>query len=179
LDCTFISKPEALSQAHLVHAEVVGLYCMVTMLEDCLWFARQLRSSARLLVAGGPLPTCDPHPFLDDFDVIVRGEGEITMLELLHAYGSGGDFSKIPGIILSKKMDSESKIEAEILFAPDRPFIPDLDTLPFPARHLLPNQRYIQFGKKQYGYGITTVMSTRGCPYECEFCSNVFRRSFR
>ena len=180
LDCTFIAKPDALIQAHSSGSDVVGLYCMVTMLEDCLWFARQLRSSARLMVVGGPLPTCDPHPFLDDFDVIVRGEGEITMRELLHAYGTGSDFSNIPGIVLRKKVDTESKTEAETIFTPERPFITDLDTLPFPARHLLPNQRYIQFGKQQYGYGITTVMSTRGCPYECEFCSNViFGGSFR
>ncbi|OGN91345.1 MAG: hypothetical protein A2Y88_13520 [Chloroflexi bacterium RBG_13_48_10] len=117
---------------------------------------------------------------MDDFDVIVRGEGEITMRELLHAYGTGSDFSNIPGIVLRKKVDTESKTEAETIFTPERPFITDLDTLPFPARHLLPNQRYIQFGKQQYGYGITTVMSTRGCPYECEFCSNViFGGSFR
>jgi anaerobic magnesium-protoporphyrin IX monomethyl ester cyclase len=63
--------------------------------------------------------------------------------------------------------------EEENIFTPERQFIDELDKLPFPARHLLPNQRYLQFGKKQYGYGISTVMSTRGCPYECEFCSNV------
>jgi anaerobic magnesium-protoporphyrin IX monomethyl ester cyclase len=38
---------------------------------------------------------------------------------------------------------------------------------------MLPNESYIQYGKKKYGYSITTVMSTRGCPFHCEFCSNV------
>jgi anaerobic magnesium-protoporphyrin IX monomethyl ester cyclase len=180
LDCTFMDKPEALSQAQSAGAEVVGLYCMVTMLEDCLWFARQLRSTTRLLVAGGPLPTCDPQAFLNDFDVIVRGEGEITILELLQEYQTGGDYSHIPGIAFRQKISPQEESADETIFTPDRPFIQDLDSLLFPARHLLPNQRYIQFGKRQYGYGITTVMSTRGCPYECEFCSNVlFGGSFR
>ena len=62
---------------------------MVTMLEDCLWFASHLRDDCQLLVAGGPLPTCDPLPFLEHFDVVVRGEGEQTMQELLHAYEEG------------------------------------------------------------------------------------------
>jgi len=62
LDCTFLQKGEALERALAARAEVVGLYCMVTLIDDCLRFARGLRSAARLLVAGGPLPSCDPIP---------------------------------------------------------------------------------------------------------------------
>jgi anaerobic magnesium-protoporphyrin IX monomethyl ester cyclase len=180
LDCTFMNKPDALKQALEVRAEVVGIYCMVTMLDDCLWFAKQLRASARLLMAGGPLPTCDPYAFIEDFDVVVRGEGEGTVKELLQAYSTGGDFITIPGITLRRKTSTSEKAQAETIFTPDRHFTKDLDSLPFPARHLLPNHSYIQFGRKKYGYAITTVMSTRGCPYECEFCSNViFGGSYR
>jgi anaerobic magnesium-protoporphyrin IX monomethyl ester cyclase len=173
LDCTFIEKQQALQKALSARAEVVGIYCMVTMLEDCLWLARQLRNSARLLIVGGPLPTCDPQAFLDDFDVIVRGEGERTVVELLQAYSTGGDISSIPGLALRNKNRIDGKDNLETVFTPDRPFIDAVDNLPFPARHLLPNDNYIQFGKKKYGYSITTIMSTRGCPYDCEFCSNV------
>jgi anaerobic magnesium-protoporphyrin IX monomethyl ester cyclase len=180
LDCTFMNKPEALQQALEVRAEVVGIYCMVTMLDDCQWLARQLRASTRLLMVGGPLPTCDPQSFVNDFDVVVRGEGESTVLELLQVYSSGGDYSPVAGITYLKKFDKDGKEKSETLTNPDRPFIKDLDRLNFPARHLLPNRNYIQFGKKQYGYSITTVMSTRGCPYDCEFCSNViFGGSYR
>src|SRR5512143_3334639 len=83
LDCTFLERMEALRQARLVNAEVVGIYSMVSMLEESLWFARELRSQARLLIAGGPLPTCDPERFLRDFDLVVRGEGEGTLQEVL------------------------------------------------------------------------------------------------
>jgi anaerobic magnesium-protoporphyrin IX monomethyl ester cyclase len=180
IDCTFMKKPEALQQAMDAKAEVVGIYCMVTMLEDCLWLARQLRPNSQLLMVGGPLPTCDPQAFLDDFDVVVRGEGEQAILELLQAYTSGGDYSNIHGISLHKKNMTDGKAQQETISTADRHFSKDLDSLPFPARHLLPNQSYIQFGKKKYGYAITTVMSTRGCPYECEFCSNViFGGSYR
>jgi len=66
-------------------ATIVGVYCMVSMKEDCFWFAQQLRSTCQLLIAGGPLPTCNPEPFLDYFDVVVRGEGEQTVCELIRA----------------------------------------------------------------------------------------------
>jgi radical SAM superfamily enzyme YgiQ (UPF0313 family) len=173
IDCTFLNRDEALRQSLNVHAQVVGLYCMVTMQEDCLWLSRQLRSTTDLLVVGGPLPTCDPHAFLDDFDVVVRGEGEMTMLDLLENHSRGGDLSKVPGLVMRRKINVDGNSSFETISTPDRPLNTSLDSLPFPARHLLPNERYIQFGKKQYGYSLTTVMSTRGCPYECEFCSNV------
>ena len=180
LDCTFLDRTDALNKALAARAEVVGIYCMVTMIEDCLWFAGQLRDSCKLLVVGGPLPTCDPLPFLEHFDVVVSGEGEQTMIELLRAYAAASDFSAIPGIIYRPKSILPGSVNQEIVFTDERPFEKDLDRIPFPARELLPNQQYIQYGRKKYGYSITTVMSTRGCPYRCEFCSNVvFGGSYR
>ena len=180
LDCTFLNKAEALQQAVDTQAEVVGIYCMVTMLDDCMWFARRLRPNTRLLIAGGPLPTCDPQAFVQDFDVVVRGEGEATVIELLQAYNNKTSFHTILGVSMLKETKEKDKIKQEMISAPDRPFNTNLDNLPFPARQLLPNQKYIEFGRKKYGYSITTVMSTRGCPYKCEFCSNViFGASYR
>lgn len=159
LDCTFLSRDEALAKALAARAEVVGIYAMATLARDCLWFATRLRGRCGLLVAGGPLPTCEPAGFLGRFDVVVRGEGEQAMCEIVAAYEAGGEVDAQP--------------------AP-RPFATDLDAIAFPARDLLPNERYIAYGRKKYGYAITTVMSTRGCPFDCEFCSNVvFGGSFR
>ncbi len=174
IDCTFLDKKEALKQALDIKVDVVGIYGMVSMLDECLWFAQQLRSHCRLLVAGGPLPTCDPELFLKDFDVIVSGEGEQTMLELLHAFEAGADLARIPGIVY------RSEPQGKLISTPERGFTRELDRIPFPARSLLPNESYIRYGKKKYGFAITTVMSTRGCPYRCEFCSNVvFGGSYR
>ena len=178
VDCTFLDKKEALNRALETKAEVVGIYAMVSMLDECLWFARQLRPTCRLLVAGGPLPTCDPEPFLNAFDVVVRGEGEQTILELVRAYQETSDLDKIAGIVYRKHGDGVAK--SELVSTPERAFTKNLDRVPFPARSLLPNESYIRYGKKKYGYSITTVMSTRGCPFRCEFCSNVvFGGSYR
>ncbi len=153
---------------------------MVTMLEDAIRFARALRQPGRLLVAGGPLPTCAPEAFLDDFDVVVRGEGEQTLVELLQAFETGADLSSVAGISFRAGSDPVDPNVGNMITTPERKFTRNLDLLPFPARELLPNAAYIEYGKKKYGYSITTVMSTRGCPFRCEFCSNVvFGGSYR
>ncbi len=178
LDCTFLRRDEALRMALAANAEVVGISCMATMLDDCLWFAERLRGRCRLLVAGGPLPTCEPEAFLAHFDAVVRGEGEATMVELLDAHESGADIGAVPGVVTPRAAGAgDTPAPAP---APPRPFAPDLDRLPFPARDLLPNAAYIRHGRRRYGSSVTTVMSTRGCPFACEFCSNVvFGESYR
>jgi radical SAM superfamily enzyme YgiQ (UPF0313 family) len=180
LDCTFLDRHTAMDRAMLAGAEVVGIYCMVTMLEDCLRFAGSLRAHCQLLVAGGPLPTCDPALFAGQFDVVITGEGEATMVELLRAFEQGQDWATIPGLAWRERGREAGSEEEQIQFSSERPFEKELDRLPFPARDLLPNDEYIHYGRKKYGYAITTVMSTRGCPFRCEFCSNVvFGASFR
>jgi anaerobic magnesium-protoporphyrin IX monomethyl ester cyclase len=180
LDCTFMRREEALAQALAYKAEVVGIYCMVTMLEDCQWFAGQLRRQSKLLVAGGPLPTCDPLPFLAHFDVVVRGEGERTLPELLDAFETGADLNSVAGIVYRSASGGKGDGAGDGIHTPPRPFEKHLDRLPFPARHLLPNADYVHYGRQKYGYAITTLMSTRGCPFRCEFCSNViFGASYR
>ncbi len=180
IDCTFRNRREALQEALAIKAEVVGLYCMVTMVDDCLSFADQLRPTSRLLIAGGPLPTCDPLPFLEHFDVVVRGEGERTMCEVLRAWSGGADLGQVPGIVLRQVEGGRAETEPQVIFTSDPPFERGLDALPRPARQLVPNADYIRHGKKKYGYSISTVMSTRGCPFRCEFCSNVvFGGSYR
>jgi anaerobic magnesium-protoporphyrin IX monomethyl ester cyclase len=181
LDCTFLDRTEALQKALAVGAEVVGIYCMVSMTDECQWFAQQLRPHCRLLIAGGPLPTCDPEPFLDSFDVVVCGEGEQTMLELLRQHADGLGPAGIAGTVY-RLAASDASVDGKgaVVHAPARTFAKRLDEIPFPARDLLPNADYIRYGRKKHGYSITTVMSTRGCPFRCEFCSNVvFGGSYR
>lgn len=70
-----MKRDATLAQAQRCEAEVVGIYSMMTILEESIAFARHLRPQAKLLVAGGPLPSCDLGAFLTDFDVVVIGEG--------------------------------------------------------------------------------------------------------
>ena len=101
-------------------------------------------------------------------DIVVRKEGEITFLELMQKLEAGKSFGDVLGITYRKG--------EEIVRTPDRPYIEDLDSLPFPAFHLFPLN---QFNK--YGNIIFPVMTSRGCTFWCEFCIAVrmFGRKYR
>ncbi len=181
LDCTFMKRDEALKKARCAGADVVGIYSMVTMRNDSIWLARHLRDSCNLLIAGGPLPSCDPVSFMNDFDVVVKGEGEHAMLELVRTYDSGCDLLSIQGIVYRRGNNGRvNETQGEIVFTEPRILELDLDRIAFPARDLFPNNRYIDYWKKRFGHATTTVFTTRGCPFSCEFCSNaVFGISYR
>lgn len=99
LDCTFMDRHAALNKALHVDADIVGIYSMVSIREDSIMFARSLRNRCNLLIAGGPLPSCDPTSFMKNFDVVVIGEGERTIVEILSAYEGNHDFESIQGIV--------------------------------------------------------------------------------
>ncbi|MFH0701917.1 MAG: radical SAM protein [bacterium] len=92
-----------------------------------------------------------------DLDMIIRGEPEITLLEIL----SAKDKKDILGLTWLDKYNNK------IILNSDRPFNDDLDSLPFPARHLIDNKRYIRPDNRKI-QGVVKV--SRGCPYHCFFC---------
>ncbi len=182
LDCTFMTREDALRKAKDAEPDVVGIYSMVSMRRDSIKFAAFLRDSCDLLVAGGPLPSCDPFSFMKDFDVVVRGEGEKTMPDIVRAYENGSDPGNIPGIVYRKNNSGLVRCgeKGEIVNIETGKLEAGLDTIAFPARDLFPNDEYIDYWKRRTGSATTTVFTTRGCPFRCEFCSNaVFGISYR
>lgn len=103
----------------------------------------------------------------NNVDVVVRGEGEYTTLELINMvekYGLDPPHLKAIRGLAFKDGD-------QVIKTPDRPPIRNLDELPPPARHLLPMDKYTVFGKP---IRIVHVMASRGCPYGCSFCSTSY-----
>jgi magnesium-protoporphyrin IX monomethyl ester (oxidative) cyclase len=110
---------------------------------------------------------CLAHP---DVDFVVIGEPEHTFFELVDVleHGNTSDLKKIRGIAFKKN--------GEKVITSPRPLIQDLDSLPFPARHLLPMDAYFAAVRKHPLRGEihkrwATMVTSRGCPHKCVFCS--------
>jgi len=124
-----------------------------------------------LTVIGGSHVTFWDEEALEEcpqLDVVVRKEGENTFLELVQRLEAGKGFGDVLGITYRK--------DGKVVKTEDRPYIEDLDSLPYPAFHLFPLK---QFNK--YGNIIFPVMTSRGCTFFCEFCTAVrmFGRKYR
>lgn len=135
---------------------------------------KELRPDLKI-IAGGPHPTAFPEDTLSDpnIDYIVRGEGEISTLNLLNAILNKQPLNRIRGI--------GYKDDGKIIITPDQPFIEDLDTIPMPAWDL------IEWDKYKYYFNFTNVglfkyglmFTSRSCPYKCIYCHNMFGKAFR
>jgi anaerobic magnesium-protoporphyrin IX monomethyl ester cyclase len=182
VDCTFLDETHVIRKVHELSPSIIGIYSMYTMEENSKWFARLFKPECDLVVTGGPLPSICPERFLQDFDVVVVGEGEQTMLELARST-ENGDLSGIPGIVYNENHTRDKKappIHSRVLFNRPRQVVADLDSLQFPARDLFDNDSYQRQYKKTFGYSLTSMMSSRGCPFSCDFCSKpVFGDTFR
>lgn len=95
-----------------------------------------------------------------EVDVVVRGEGEITSVELMDAWTDGGDLHRVAGIAF--------RDGGQIVATPPRPFVADLDSLK-PAWNLVPWKEYSYRAKP--GSTLAVVSSSRGCKQHCSFCS--------
>jgi len=121
-----------------------------------------------ITVMGGPhvsMAKEDTLEHIKDVDMVVLGEGERTVVELAEALESGKDLSQVKGLLFRKN--------EEVVFTGPREKIEDLDTLPMPARHLVPVEEYNFFiqtkdGRKRKAQN---VMTSRGCPFNCYFCA--------
>lgn len=124
-------------------------------------------------IIGGVHPTITPEQALlkTEADVAVIGEGEITIVDVVRAIENKQGFSDIKGIAF---MDHGQYIRNEA-----QKFIEDLDSIPFPARDLLPMDKYLNTGPDiPMLYPTMTIFASRGCKANCIYCQPVARNLF-
>ncbi len=117
-------------------------------------------------------PSSRPNECLKELNVdfVVIGEQEMTTLELANTLEKGTeDLKNVKGLGFLENR--------KIIITPPRPFIEDMDSMPFPARHLLPMKEFFEAARKIPISGnlkkpSIRMLTTRGCPYGCIFCSN-------
>lgn len=134
------------------------------------------RSTGCKIVVGGPHATVLPERTMfecAEIDYLVCGEGELTFRDLLRCMASSCDISTVAGLYY-RGPDGLTASNAP------REFIEDLDTIPLPAYDLITDFGYT-FDVIKVGRKLGTIMTSRGCPYDCAFCAAkaVWRRSFR
>ena len=148
-----------LERLRTLRPAVIGLTGMTPMRELIARDLRLVRPLCEKVVLGGVHATRFQQRALDEFpevDALVIGEGEHTTPALLHWWNGHCPGSPPPGVLIR----GHDLVEA--------PVPNDLDALPWPARHLVPHERYRYVFQTHPRF--TTMISSRGCPFRCTFC---------
>lgn len=169
--------------------KVIGLSAITPIFFRAVQIAKAIkkRFPHLMILIGGHHVTIMPKQIMKEnkcVDLLVYGEGELTLLEIMEKYKKSNFkiksflsndklLSKIEGICFRKK--------GKVIITKKRELIKNIDFLPFPARHLLPMNKYIPLPNQYKKYPVVHMVIIRGCPFNCSFCSNnsVFGRKVR
>jgi len=183
------SNEQMVEMALNLNPKVIGLSALTPNFHRAVTFANEIKKKKPeiLIILGGHHATILPKKILEQnncFDIVVYGEGELTIEEIMSKYKSSGlskdDFmadyymlSGINGIVFRKG--------EEIVMTAKRELIPNLDVLPFPAWDLLSMNKYIPLANQYKRTPVINMVVIRGCPFNCSFCSgnSVFGRKIR
>jgi anaerobic magnesium-protoporphyrin IX monomethyl ester cyclase len=165
---TKISNKDLIDLIKRKKPELVGFSVLTPLVPDTRKLAKEIRgiSADIKIVLGNIHGTCFPDEVLQEgmADIVVRGEGEITMLELCHRLDRKDSLKDLPGI--------SYRIDGQIVHNPERGFMADLDSLPYPAWDMLSLEAYRSHPMISVNNAIALpVLASRGCDYRCYYCS--------
>jgi radical SAM superfamily enzyme YgiQ (UPF0313 family) len=175
-DSTFSSRQELWNLLQQGPPSVIGVYANLMTRSIVIEILRMAKESGWQTLVGGPEPGAYVHEYLAaGADVVVIGEGEITLEELVPA-------------LQSHSFDNLHHVEGIAFLAPDgavvrtkpRQQIKDIDAQPWPARESIDMTRYVDVWRRHHGRGSVSLITARGCPYHCRWCSHeVFGKTHR
>ncbi len=145
--------------------DVVGVTAETSRIKAAARLGKAARARGSLVVLGGPHAMFDADALFGDgvCDLIVCGEGEETFVEILQARKTGATFSEIPGLIYVGR-------DGKPVRTAKRSYKTPVDQYPLPARHLLDPEHHTSWTLG--GRRVASILSSRGCPYDCVFCSS-------
>ena len=179
VDCTFRQRDDVLAELLEAQPKIVGIYVMVSMSDNAFKLARNVRRllPETVLVCGGPLPTLRPERFARDFDFIFRGEADNSFPLFCTDYVEASKPREIlsavrqeaavyPGLYCHYEGESSPIKSSPQLFDEL-----SLNRLPIPDRNGFDHTSYQRFWVRKETFAPATIMTSYGCPYDCEFCS--------
>lgn len=162
---------------------VVGFTATTDVVSTAMWLCHEVKQAApsALCVLGGAHGTALPEQTLEEgeFDLVVLGEGELTSAEVIEAFKSGADHTRIAG--------TACRSTNQIIRNERRPYIKQLDMIPQPAFDLIDLEKHVGIGANQHALRCRKIqramvlMLSRGCPFSCKFCGSetLWQRKFR
>jgi len=176
-DTTFSTKKHQQTYLLVEKPAILALYAnLMTKVNviETMQFVREHLPETTIVLGGPDVRYNLEHYLKAGGHVAVIGEGEETMRELVEAIQAGNqtDFSQIDGVGFM--------LEGKLVQTKERSRIRPVDDLPFPNRHKIDIQKYLDTWKTYHGQQSMTMSTQRGCPYTCKWCSTaVYGQSYR
>ena len=167
-DTTFSSFEDLVALLHRRRPPVVGISGNLMTRRNVVRTVRACRELGARVVLGGPEPASYAAEYLErGADVVVEGEGELTLEQLLPLLleGERTALEEVAGIHL---LDPQG----EVVFTGRRKVIADLDQQPFPDRAAIDLGRYLDVWRSHHGQSSVSLITARGCPFRCRWCSH-------
>ncbi|HET7216320.1 MAG TPA: radical SAM protein [Terriglobia bacterium] len=175
-DTTFASREDLLKVLGSGEPAVLGVYANLMTRASVVRILQAAKEAGWQTVVGGPEPASYIEEYLSaGADVVAIGEGEITLEELVPILKSRlfHLLKQVNGIAFRGEDGSVHR-------TPLRSQMPDIDAQPWPSRDSVPIERYLKTWREHHGAGSVSLITARGCPYDCQWCSHaVYGRTHR
>lgn len=160
-----LSQEQIIEKIKELKPNIIGITVYTSLIKYIKKLGKNIKlNSNAMLILGGPHPTVMPEQCLRELsaDLIILNEGEITIVEICKKYNKKINLlERINGVAYLKNK--------KYIQTASRKLIADLDSVPFPARHLLPVTKYKTLGINRTPFA--TILTSRGCPGKCIYCT--------
>ena len=165
-DSTFGSKSELFDLLRHGPPATIGVYANLMTRLNALEIIKCAQEAGWNVIVGGPEPANYPEQYLDSgADLVVTGEGEVALENLLSSSFDRSRWPEIGGLIFRGQ-------DNRIVRTPPAALIKDLDAQPWPDRQRIDMHKYLETWRSFHGKGSVSLITARGCPYRCNWCSH-------
>ena len=175
-DSTFSSRQKLFDLLRQGPPSILGVYANLMTRSNVVEILRAAKEAGWKTAVGGPEPGAYVSEYLAaGADFVVIGEGEVTLQELVPALQSQDSdrLSRVDGIAFRAA-------DGSVVRTKPREQIKDIDAQPWPARECIDTAKYVEVWREHHGMGSVSLITARGCPYHCRWCSHeVFGKTHR